>query len=1130
MAWGGRGQRGFVIGLLLIVMAVVGAVLFVVGTASGAALLLRVGLGLAGEGSATGVRGSLYQGLAVAELRYRAQGIQVDAAGVHLEVDWLALRQGELRVVEASVTRLHLVLPAAEPPAPDEPPPRLPPPPAWAELPLAVQLRYVAVGELRVWQGDTAVPFALDHAAIRASLTAAAWQAELLDLTLTAPAAQVRGHGQLRLSAPDPLSGAPALDLNLVLAVRQEQQEAAAELVAEGTLEQVQLRARATGYDVAVDATATLAPFSETLPVQALQARVQGVRPAAWVPGLPDAVLSFDLDLALAGALWPADQMGIPQPEGLRSTLRLAIDPSSRWQGQPLQGQLAWQQQGWQLSQVQADLRLGRNQVQLQGAVGQASDTLRYTVTVPAPGQIWPGLQGGLSVRGELQGLPEQHRFSLQGRVELPPELLAQAAAAEQARVEPVLIDGQMQAPADDPAAAVIDLPAALAKGPYQVDLVLGGRWDGGTAEGALPGRMAWRGQLDRLVVRNAEVGLSLRDAMAVAVAPATSAAPLAWQVGATRLQLSLPHGRQVVLVHAGSRGAGAQWRSAGQVDNLVPAWVIAQLPRAPEPLRLDLSWDVGVAEAFEGSVQVRRRAGDLVVPGEAPIALGLQELALSARATPVRAGQSAVQFNLDVRGSRIGTISAQGSTVALLRGGVPVVTERQDITLDARLALDDLGWLVAITGDENEVGGRLQGAVRLVRTGGQWRADGTLEGDELRVIRVDDGVRLLNGTLRARFTEDRIDVDTLRFQGAIRSAPRNAAVQAWVAQYGDAGYIQASGSWSLSNASGAASVEVSRYPLVQRADRFVAASGTIAVAASPQRFEISGKVTADIGWISLEGSDDLPSLSSDVVIVRTGADAAPPASLPLRLNLDIDFGNRMMLTGLGLNTELAGSINVRNTASGLRANGVVTTRDGRFSIYGQTLVVRQGTVTFQGLLDDPLLDIVAVRPNLPVEAGVQVGGTARSPEISLVSYPDVPEVEKLSWLLLGRGPDARGADTGLLLSAAASLLGGDGDPIYRELGLDELGLRSGSGSSVRGVLPDRTVVGSLSSAANADDVGQFLVAGKRLSDSLYLTFEQALSGRAAVLRASYRISETLSASVQGGTINGLRLVWSLLW
>ena len=43
------------------------------------------------------------------------------------------------------------------------------------------------------------------------------------------------------------------------------------------------------------------------------------------------------------------------------------------------------------------------------------------------------------------------------------------------------------------------------------------------------------------------------------------------------------------------------------------------------------------------------------------------------------------------------------------------------------------------------------------------------------------------------------------------------------------------------------------------------------------------------------------------------------------------------------------------------------------------------------------------------LSVGVQVSGTARAPRVRLYSDPDMPDAEKLSWLVLGRSAAAGG-------------------------------------------------------------------------------------------------------------------------
>ena len=122
--------------------------------------------------------------------------------------------------------------------------------------------------------------------------------------------------------------------------------------------------------------------------------------------------------------------------------------------------------------------------------------------------------------------------------------------------------------------------------------------------------------------------------------------------------------------------------------------------------------------------------------------------------------------------------------------------------------------------------------------------------------------------------------------------------------------------------------------------------------------------------------------------------------------------------------------------------------------MFGQRLVIDRGRLLFDGPVDNPALDVVALRKNLAVEAGVELTGTVKVPRVRLVSNPPVPDGEKLSWLLTGQGLDrANRADLAALAAASASLLGQGRKPITTQIantiGLDDISVRE-SGSSTR--------------------------------------------------------------------------------
>ncbi len=87
-----------------------------------------------------------------------------------------------------------------------------------------------------------------------------------------------------------------------------------------------------------------------------------------------------------------------------------------------------------------------------------------------------------------------------------------------------------------------------------------------------------------------------------------------------------------------------------------------------------------------------------------------------------------------------------------------------------------DLSWVNLFTGDALEVGGALRAQVRAQGTlAGGWSATGELRGGKLRLLRVDDGVRLVDGTLLARLDGEDVILDSLRFPAAQRVAPGEA-------------------------------------------------------------------------------------------------------------------------------------------------------------------------------------------------------------------------------------------------------------------------------------------------------------------------------------------------------------------
>ena len=253
--------------------------------------------------------------------------------------------------------------------------------------------------------------------------------------------------------------------------------------------------------------------------------------------------------------------------------------------------------------------------------------------------------------------------------------------------------------------------------------------------------------------------------------------------------------------------------------------------------------------------------------------------------------------------------------------------------------------------------------------------------------------------------------------------------------------------------AAGRVDWQAEKFTIVNRPDLRLVADGKGTLALEERKLALSGSIDIDEGRIEYEPSR-VGTLSDDVVIVGQPRKASDSAvrDLPLVLDLEVALGRDFRFSGEGLDTRLAGRVHVTTTPAGtLAAKGTIRAVAGTYDAFGQRLVIDRGRLLFDGPVDNPALDVVALRKNLAVEAGVELTGTVKVPRVRLVSNPPVPDGEKLSWLLTGQGLDrASRNDLAVLGAASASLLGQNKKPITTQIantvGLDDISVRDTGG------------------------------------------------------------------------------------
>ncbi len=759
-----------------------------------------------------------------------------------------------------------------------------------------------------------------------------------------------------------------------------------------------------------------------------------------------------------------------------------------------------WLTQGLSSGEGKAQqLRIGswqvaQGRVQWQGSLAQAAPLTLQTELTQATA---PGLQLNRLVLG-LRGSTDAHEinFQAQSPLEAPPWL--QTLGGVQANPK---IAGQTFA-------------TVQARGGLQ-------RSSGGDITG-------WSGRLTQWLLRDSdesstpwwrgsESGLSVAWAADSALAPRTkagaavSATPLGLRVNLQSGRAELPGAAikwQQVFWQGATASSPAQINAQAELEAVAVAPLLARLQ--PDfgwggDLRIAGRVNVRSQPTFAADVLLERTGGDLTVTEDGfTETLGLSDLRLG-----LTADNGVWRFSQGLAGSTLGV--AAGLVVARTS---PTATWP---TADARLE-GSIELQVANLGTWVPAGWRLSGELQSSATlAGRWGAPeftGQLSGQQLGVRNLLQGVAVSDGEIK------------LSLQG------QQARIEHFSAKAGS-GRVDLTGQ-ALLGAKPQAQLNLvaQQFQLLGRVDRRIVTSGQAQLRLGGDSVDLTGRFKVDEGLIDIS-KGDAPTLADDVVVVRAKEDLKPepvdnkasprPVKRNVKLDLQVALGEQLRLRGRGLNTGLTGELKLTSPNNQLAMHGTVRTVDGTYDAYRQKLTIDRGQLTFTGKPDVARLDIEATRPNTDVRVGVAVTGTTVTPRVRLFSEPEMPDIDKLSWLVLGRESGGLGgADTALLQRAALALLAGEEggsatDQLLRNIGIDDLSLRQSTSSSAN--------------ANNSGEVRETIVSlGKQLSRRWYVGYERSLNATAGNWQLIYRLAQRFTLRAQSGLENSLDLIWTWRW
>ncbi|MGR6779610.1 Hypothetical outer membrane protein [Moritella viscosa] len=211
---------------------------------------------------------------------------------------------------------------------------------------------------------------------------------------------------------------------------------------------------------------------------------------------------------------------------------------------------------------------------------------------------------------------------------------------------------------------------------------------------------------------------------------------------------------------------------------------------------------------------------------------------------------------------------------------------------------------------------------------------------------------------------------------------------------------------------------------------------------------KISGDIVIPYARIKVE---QLPQtaiqVSTDVIIVDA-EHVNEKQNYPLDVEVNIKLLDDVKIDSFGLESNIIGDVNLILDEDGnLFSDGMLQFKEGRYRSFGQDLYIRKGQIIFSGSIDNPYINVEAIRNTELTEDNVIVGvrliGPVKKPLFTIFSEPEMPQTRMISYLLRGRdinSEDETSQDVVITTMLVGSSLG-QGKDVISFLG-DTLGVK----------------------------------------------------------------------------------------
>lgn len=433
-----------------------------------------------------------------------------------------------------------------------------------------------------------------------------------------------------------------------------------------------------------------------------------------------------------------------------------------------------------------------------------------------------------------------------------------------------------------------------------------------------------------------------------------------------------------------------------------------------------------------------------------------------------------------------IGSLRARASASALDANGV----------LDGRVdgQFSNLQWLGSILPQLEKLDGQLNSQWQLAGTVATPTYQGAVTVNQLQMDVPDIGLQLRSGQLQLGLD------DAANWQLTATVNSKDSALA-----------LSGSGRLGEGGPEGKISLSADKFLLANTEEIRLVTSPAIEVNLTPTEIDIGGKIRVDDGHFVLTS---LPSsavgVSPDERIVSSHSQSQP-GGRPLNLDLALSLDKQFKLEGFGLSTKLGGKLRLRQQGDGdPQGYGSLNLYDGLYKAYGQKLAVESGVLIFQGPLDNPGLNITAVREAKDATVGIRIGGYAQDIRSELFSDPAMSPTDTMAILITGKAPSQMNQDDANQVMNAATALGisqsaGISNTLKETFGLDVVSLQGGESYTESS-----------------------LVVGKYLSPKLFVSYVQNLFTPAGAVQLEYSLTDNLGLKAESGKEQSIDLLYKV--